>query len=146
MAIVRWRPFGDLMDSFEDIERRMRKLQGEETSESESMAWAPRVDIKESEDELIVHAEVPGMKKEDFNVNMKEGVLSISGEKRAEEKTESENWHRIERMFGRFQRSFYIPTEVDDKKIKASYKDGVLEVKLPKKEEAKRKEIPISVD
>lgn len=146
MAIVRWRPFGDLMDSFEDIERKIRRLQGEETSESESMVWAPRVDIKENDDELVVQAEVPGMKKEDFNVNMKEGVLSISGEKRTEEKTEGENWHRIERVFGRFQRSFYIPTEVDDKKIKASYKDGVLEIKLPKKEEAKRKEIPISVD
>jgi len=146
MAIVRWKPFGDLMDSFEEMERRMRKAYGEEGTESESMVWAPRVDIKENEGELVVQAEVPGMKKEDFNVNMKEGVLSISGEKRSEEKTEGDNWHRIERVFGRFQRSFYIPTEVDDKKIKAAYKDGVLTVTLPKREEAKRKEIPISVD
>jgi len=134
------------MDSFEEMERRMRKAYGEEGTESESMVWAPRVDIKENDNELVVQAEVPGMKKEDFNVNMKEGVLSISGEKRSEEKTEGDNWHRIERVFGRFQRSFYIPTEVDDKKIKAAYKDGVLTVSLPKREEAKRKEIPISVD
>jgi len=146
MAIVRWKPFGDLMESFEELERRMRKHYGEEQSESETLVWAPRVDIKETENELVVHAEVPGMKKEDFCVNMKEGVLSISGEKRSEEKTEGDNWHRIERVFGRFQRSFYIPTDVDDKKIKAAYKDGILTVTLPKREEAKRKEIPISVE
>jgi HSP20 family protein len=146
MAIVRWKPFGDLMESFEELERRMRKHYGEEQSESETLVWAPRVDIKETENELVVHAEVPGMKKEDFCVNMKEGVLSISGEKRSEEKTEGDNWHRIERVFGRFQRSFYIPTDVDDKKIKAAYKDGILTITLPKREEAKRKEIPISVE
>lgn len=146
MAIVRWKPFGDLMESFEELERRMRRQYGDEQPESETMVWAPRVDIKENENELVVHAEVPGMKKEDFCVNMKEGVLSISGEKRDEEKTEGDNWHRIERVFGRFQRSFYIPTEVDDKKIKAAYKDGILTVTLPKREEAKRKEIPISVE
>jgi HSP20 family protein len=134
------------MESFEELERRMRKHYGEEQSESETLVWAPRVDIKETENELVVHAEVPGMKKEDFCVNMKEGVLSISGEKRSEEKTEGDNWHRIERVFGRFQRSFYIPTDVDDKKIKAAYKDGILTITLPKREEAKRKEIPISVE
>jgi len=146
MAIVRWKPFGDLVDWTNDVDDRIRKFLGEESESESSSIWAPRVDIKENENSLVVHAEVPGMEKSDFNVTMKEGVLSISGEKKMEEKQEGENWHRIERVFGRFQRSFYIPTEVDESKIKANYKDGVLSVTLPKKEEAKKKEIPIDID
>jgi len=146
MAIVRWKPFGDLVDWTNDFDDRIRKFLGEESESESSSIWAPRVDIKENENSLVVHAEVPGMEKSDFNVTMKEGVLSISGEKKMEEKQEGENWHRIERVFGRFQRSFYIPTEVDESKIKANYKDGVLSVTLPKKEEAKKKEIPIDID
>ena len=143
MAIVRWKPFSDLMGFSDDVERRMRKMFQEE--DSEKPGWAPRVDIKETDEDLEVVAEIPGMKKEDIKVSMHEGVLSISGEKKAEEEKEGENWHRIERSFGSFQRSFYIPREVDESKISASYDDGVLSVKLPKREEARRKEIPIQV-
>ena len=145
MAIVRWRPFGDLADWTDDIERRMRKVLGGE-EESEVTAWVPRVDIKENEQELIVTAEIPGIEKKDVKVSMKEGVLCISGDKKNEERQEGDNWHRVERVYGSFQRSFYIPTEVDDEKISAAYKDGVLHVKLPKREEAKRKEIPINIE
>ncbi len=146
MAIVRWRPFGDLVDWTDEVERRMRRMFGQEEAEGERPMWAPRVDIKETNDELVVKAEVPGMNKKDINVSMKDGVLSISGEKKTEERKEGENWHRIERSFGAFQRSFYIPTEVDEGKVKAAYKDGVLTVSMPKREEAKRKEIPIAVE
>ncbi|RKZ29401.1 Hsp20/alpha crystallin family protein [bacterium] len=145
MAIVRWRPFGDLADWTDEVERRIRRMFREEP-EGDSPMWAPRVDIKETADALEVHAEIPGMKKEDINVSMKEGILSISGEKKTEERDEGDNWHRIERMFGTFRRSFYIPTEVDETKVKAAYKDGVLTITMPKKEEAKRKEIPIQVE
>jgi len=115
-------------------------------SEAEKQVWAPRVDIKETANELVVSADVPGIDKKDVNVSMKEGVLSISGERKSEQRAEGENWHRIERVFGSFQRSFYIPVDVDESKIKASYKDGVLNIALPKKEEAKKKEIPIQVE
>jgi len=146
MPIVRWKPFGDLIEWNNEVERRMKKMFGEETAESGNPVWAPHVDIKENAESIVVHAEVPGMKKEDFKIAMNDGVLSISGEKRSEDKIEGENCHRLERVFGRFQRSFYIPIEVDETKIKAAYNDGVLTVSLPKREESKRKEIPIQVD
>ncbi len=145
MAIVRWKPFGDITDWSDEVDKRMRRIFGD-LSESAQQLWAPSVDIKETQDALEVIAEVPGMKKDEISVSMHEGVLSISGEKRTEERKEGENWHRTERVFGSFQRSFYIPSEIDQAKIQASYKDGILRVALPKKEEQKRKEIPIKVE
>ncbi|MCK5833999.1 Hsp20/alpha crystallin family protein [bacterium] len=145
MAIVRWKPFGDIMDWSDEVDKRMRKMFGD-LSETGPALWAPGVDIKETTDALEVIAEIPGMKKEEISVSMHEGVLSISGEKKMEERKETESWHRNERIFGSFQRSFYIPSEIDQSKILASYKDGVLKVVLPKKEEQKRKEIPIKVN
>ena len=145
MAIIRWKPWGELADWTDEVERRMQRL-FDVRSEAEKQVWAPRVDIKETANELVVSADVPGIDKKDVNVSMKEGVLSISGERKSEQRAEGENWHRIERVFGSFQRSFYIPVDVDESKIKASYKDGVLNIALPKKEEAKKKEIPIQVE
>jgi len=133
------------MDWSDEVDRRVRRMFGD-LQESSPAPWAPSVDIKETPDALEVIAEIPGMRKDEIAVSMQEGVLSISGEKKTEERKEGENWHRTERIFGSFQRSFYIPSEVDDKKIQANYKDGVLKVILPKKEEQKRKQIPIKVE
>ena len=115
-------------------------------SEETSSAWIPRVDISETDDEIIVHADAPGMTKDDIKITLSENVLTVSGEKKIERDENKENFHRVERVFGSFSRSFYIPTNVDASAISASYQEGVLMVNLPKKEEAKPKEIPIAVE
>jgi HSP20 family protein len=107
--------------------------------------WAPAVDLYEDKDNVIVKAEVPGMKKEDIDVSLHEGTLTISGERKLEEeKTEGETY-RSERFYGRFQRSVLLPTAVLADKVNAAYKDGILTITLPKSEEAKPKQIEVSV-
>lgn len=109
--------------------------------------FMPPVDIVENEDGLMVKAEVPGLEKDSFKVSVEDNVLTISGEKKMEysEKDKEQNCHRVERTYGRFSRSFTLPNTVDVKNVKANYRHGVLEVKLPKSEEAKPKEIEINV-
>jgi HSP20 family protein len=106
--------------------------------------WAPAVDIQEKKDELVVRAEVPGMKKEDINVSVDNNQLLISGEKRCETDLNEAGGYRTECFYGRFHRTIALPFGVDQKKIKAGYKDGVLTVHLPKSEEAKPKQIQVS--
>ncbi|MCI0406497.1 MAG: Hsp20/alpha crystallin family protein [candidate division Zixibacteria bacterium] len=108
--------------------------------------WVPVVDMTENKDEVVVRAEVPGMTKEDVSVTLQDNVLTLRGEKK-QEKTEREaSYHRMERSYGSFVRSFNLPTLVQADKAKADYKDGVLTITLPKAEEAKPKEISISVN
>ena len=150
MAIVRWRPFEDLLNMQDEMSRFLDSFFGERAparrAEESQSSWLPRVDISESENEILVRADAPGMSKDDIKITMSENVLTISGEKKIERDEKKENYHRIERVFGSFQRNFYIPSNVDAEKINASYKDGVLSVALPKKEEAKPKEIPVHVE
>ena len=143
-----WEPLKELQRMRTDMDRLWESFfEGKPVRHREEMSgWVPSLDLAETKDSYVVKAEIPGMAKDAINVSMKEGVLSISGEKKTEERKDGENWHRIERAFGTFQRSFYIPTEVDETKVKAAYKDGVLTVSMPKREEAKRKEIPIAVE
>lgn len=109
--------------------------------------FMPPVDIIEAKDGLMVKVEVPGLEKDNFKVSVEDNVLTISGEKKMEydEKDKEQNYHRIERTYGCFSRSFTLPRTVDVQKVKANYKNGILEVKLPKSEEAKPKEIEINV-
>ena len=107
---------------------------------------APAVDIYEDKDSFVVKAELPGMKKEDIEVTLHDGSLSISGERKGEEKWEDAEVHRSERFFGRFQRTMALPTPVNSSGIKAQYRDGVLTVTLPKAEEAKPKQIDVQVN
>jgi len=108
-------------------------------------SWGPVVDLYEDKNNLIVRAELPGMKKEEIDVSLQNGALTISGERRREEKHEQSETSRAERFFGRFQRSVILPVAVAAEKIKASYKDGILTVTLPKTEEAKPKQIEVNV-
>ena len=147
MAVVRWDPFRDLSmlqdrmnRLFDDAGRTWRSDEPASTT-----TWSPAVDILETEGEIVVKAELPGMKKEDIDVSLHDGALSISGE-RTEEKVENGEVYRSERFFGRFQRSVALPASVDATKIKAQYKDGVLTVTLPKAEEAKPKQIDVQVN
>lgn len=94
--------------------------------------WTPSCDIYETDNEIVVRAEVPGMKKEEINVSMQDNVLTISGERKFEQEAKKENYHRVERSYGSFTRSFMLPPTVEEKKITAEFKDGLLEVKLPK--------------
>lgn len=111
-----------------------------------SEGWMPNADVTETKDEVIVRAEVPGMNKEDISITLQDGVLTLRGEKK-QEKTEKEAaFHRVERSYGSFVRSFTLPTLVQADKVRADYKDGVLTINLPKAEEVKPKEITISVN
>ena len=150
MAIVRWRPARDLLGIRDEMDRLFDEFFGnlpeQFGGEGGQGMWVPAVDISETDRELIVTAEVPGAKKDDIKISVHDNTLTIKGEKKQEKETKEENFHRIERSYGAFQRTFTLPTIVDASKIKATYKDGVLKIRLPKKEEAKPKEIPISVE
>ena len=110
-----------------------------------SGTWVPPVDVAEAEDKIMVRAELPGMKQEDIQVEFQNGLLTIRGERKLDKDNSSVSFHRVERQYGNFIRSFTLPRTVDPEKITASYRDGVLELDVPKKEEAKPKQIRIDV-
>lgn len=110
-----------------------------------SRPWSPAVDVLETENELVVKADVPDVKLEDIDVRVENQTLSIKGERRFEEDSSAQGYHRIERSYGSFVRSFAVPNSVDTEKVSADYKNGVLTVKLPKKEAAKPKQVRVEV-
>jgi HSP20 family protein len=134
-----------MMDDF--FGRRMRPWWPERWlgAEREEIT-APAVDVYEEKDEIVVKAELPGMDKSDIEVNLSDSQLTLKGEKKKEEKIEKENYFRSERSYGAFVRSVGLPTDVQADKVKASFKNGILEVRLPKTEEAKAKEIKVKVE
>ena len=107
---------------------------------------SPTVDIFEEGHDIVMKAELPGMKKEDIEVNITDDIITLSGEKRKEEKIEKKNYHRLERSYGSFVRSFRLPTEVQTEQVKAQFKDGILEIRVPKTEEAKKKEKKVQIE
>lgn len=110
-----------------------------------SGAWVPPVDVAETQEKILVRAEVPGMKQNDIQIEFENGLLTIRGERSFEKSDSSVTWLRVERTYGNFSRSFTLPRTVDPEKISASYRDGVLEIEVPKREEAKPKQIKIAV-
>ena len=115
------------------------------TNEESFDLWAPPCDIYETDNELVVQVELPGVKKEDVKVSIENNVLTISGERKFEEETKRENYRRAERSYGQFMRSFILPNTVDTDKVSAEFKDGVLRVGLPKREESKPKAVEVKV-
>jgi HSP20 family protein len=107
---------------------------------------APSVDILEEGGEVVIKAELPGIRKEDIDVKLTDNTITISGEKRKEEKVEKKNYYRMERSYGSFRRSFSLPSEVQTDKVKAQFKDGILEIRVPKTEEAKQKEKKVLIE
>jgi HSP20 family protein len=107
--------------------------------------WSPALDVYDDKDHLVVKVEVPGMKKDEIEISLHDGTLTVSGERKTEHEVKEGQTFRSERYFGKFQRSLTLPTAVDSTKVKAAYKDGVLTVELPKAEEAKPKQIEVSV-
>jgi len=149
MPLVRWRPDAayDPWSRLTSLERDMDRLfgltqGGSEMSESVS-DWIPALDVRESENEIILELEAPGLKEEDLNISISDGTLSIKGEKKREEEKEEGSYHVVERSYGSFQRAIPLPSNVDEDKAKADFKNGVLKVKLPKNEEAKPKQIKV---
>jgi HSP20 family protein len=109
-----------------------------------SGAWVPPVDVAETQDRILVRTELPGLRQEDIQIEFENGLLTLRGERRLE-KVEGLTWHRVERSYGNFSRTFTLPRTVDPEKITASYREGVLEIEVPKREEAKPKQIRIAV-
>lgn len=112
----------------------------------EGMEVSPSVDVFEEKDEIIIKAELPGMVKDDVNVNITENTLTISGEKKKEEKVEKKDYYHLERSYGSFSRSLRLPADVQSEKAKATFRDGVLEIRAPKTEEAKKKEVKVKIE
>jgi HSP20 family protein len=124
---------------FEDAGRNWK---GDEAAST--TIWSPAVDIFETPNEIVVKAELPGMERKDIALNLESNVLTLKGERRFLRETKEENYHRIERSYGGFSRAFSIPVTVDEEKIRADYKDGVLMIVLPKKDQVKPKQIKIA--
>jgi HSP20 family protein len=149
--------FGGLISRdpfFRGFERNMRRLFGEnfgrflEPLEEENWSlttWSPSCDIYETDNEIIVKVELPEVKKENIKVSLDNNVLTIRGERRFEEEAKKENYHRIERSYGDFVRSFRLPTFADPNKINAEYKDGVLRVSIARREESKPKQVEVKI-
>jgi HSP20 family protein len=110
---------------------------------TEETGFTPAFDVSETENELIVKAEIPGMDKKDIDIHLTDGLLTIKGEKKHEKEDKTENYHRIERSYGAFSRSMRLPFDVETDKVDATYKDGVLKVTLPKSTSAKQKRIEV---
>ena len=141
-----WPTFGRLSNLRDEIDRLFEEPLAAFTRGSQLLSgWTPALDVYEEKDNVIVRVEVPGMKKEDIQLSLHDGSLSISGERKSEETFKNAEVYRAERFFGRFQRTVTLPTPVAADKVKAQYKDGILKVTLPKTEEAKPKHIDVHV-
>lgn len=142
MALVRYEPWNLLNQLQRELER-----MHEGDAEGGSIAtaqWAPAVDIKEESDRFVLHADIPGVKPEEIDVSMEDGVLTIKGEKESESKTEEKGYKRIERSYGSFYRRFSLPDTADPEGINAKSKNGVLEIVIPKREAVKPKKISVA--
>jgi len=145
-VLTPWSNFGRLSDLRDEIDRLFEAPLAERARSSNLLSgWTPALDVYEQKENFILKAELPGMRKEDITVSLHDGSVSISGERKSDTKHEDSEVYRAERFFGRFQRTVTLPAPVAADKVKAQYKDGVLTVTLPKTEEAKPKQIDVSV-
>ena len=153
MSLIRWNPTRDLATFPSDIfnmQREMNKMfdsfsRGVDEPTLPNGNWMPAVDVAEEDNEYVVKIELPGVNKEDVKITLESNILTIRGEKKAEKETNEKNYHRMERSYGSFLRSFTLPTTVKNDKIDAEYRDGILSITLPKAEEAKPKHIEVKV-
>ena len=141
MSLTRWDPFGEL----QRIPTRQRLVGRDWETHLPTTTWIPVVDIFENHEEVVVKAELPGLNVKNIDLWLENNVLMLKGERHFEKETKEENYHRIEREYGTFARSLALPTAVDGDKVTAEYKDGILKVVLPKKEERKSKPIKVGV-
>jgi HSP20 family protein len=157
MAIERWRPFGGMVERWDpfrvsDIQGEMNRLfdtffgrPATATAPSGERMWAPAVDMWETKDNVVLSFEIPGVREKEVSVAITGDLLTVKGDRRFEREVKDESYHRLERVYGKFERSVQLPMAVQSDKVKALYRDGVLEVTLPKAEEVKPKEIKIDI-
>ena len=140
MTLVRWNPVRELASMEVDrLNRMFSEFYG-----GFDRAWVPAVDVYENDDhEFVLKAELPAVQREDIAITYDDGVLTLKGERKSEVETSRDTYHRVERQYGSFMRSFTLPATVDAARIQASYKDGVLTIRVPQREEAKPKQIEI---
>jgi HSP20 family protein len=141
MAIIRYEPWSLLSQLQKELERSQETQNGE--SSVSTAEWSPAVDIKEETDKFVLHADIPGVKPEEIEINMEAGVLTVKGEKKTETKTEKEGYKRVERTHGSFYRRFSLPDSANGEAISAKSKNGVLEITIPKREAIKPKRIDV---
>lgn len=148
MNLVKWNPFREL----EDVSNRLNTLFGRlpaSTGAGQEMLavtdWTPIVDISETDKAYLIKGEIPGVKKEDVKVTIEDGMLTVRGERHQEKEDKGEKFHRVERCYGSFMRSFRLPDDADESTVKAEFKDGIISVTLPKSEQAKNKPKEIEV-
>ena len=150
MAIVRWDPFDVFLGAQEDLNRLFRRNWMSSAAGEKGLAtggtWAPAVDIYESGDAFTVEAELPGIDPKDIDVSFDDGVLNLRGERKLEKEVKEENYYRVERAYGMFQRAIRLPSDVDAEKVNAAYDNGVLKVTIPKTKPKSPKSIPVTVE
>ena len=144
-----WHPVSDVTSEFttmqREIDRMFNRFQGGTTDDGATSTWLPAVDIVERANDFHVKVELPGVKKEDVKITVQNNTLTIRGEKKFDQEKDGDNYRRVERTYGMFQRSFTLPTSVVSDKIEAAYDNGVLSIAIPKAEEAKPREIEVKV-
>jgi HSP20 family protein len=142
MSLIRWDPFRE----FNTLPSRFGRFFGKDWENPvDTTVWNPPVDIFETDNHVVIKAELPGFDAKNIEVKLENNVLTLKGERKFEKETKEENYHRVEREYGTFSRSFVMPTAVDAEKVEAEYKDGILNVRLPKREEIKPKSIRVAV-
>ncbi|MCC6153134.1 MAG: Hsp20/alpha crystallin family protein [Candidatus Hydrogenedentes bacterium] len=150
MSLVRWKDRGELSPwaPLRDIEGQFNRLFGELARDYDlfDRGWAPAVDLKETEQEYTLEADLPGMKKEEIDITVVDNVITLKGERKHEAETKEKGYHRIERRYGSFERTFELPGGFDASKINAHFDNGVLKVTMPKREEMKPKQIEVKVN
>ena len=148
MALVGWDPFRELEDVSDRLNRMFARPATHTSNGKETMIvadWTPSVDIAETQGEYLIKAEIPDVKKEDVKVTVEDGVLTIQGQRKQEKEEKGIKYHRIERSYGSFARTFSLPDVIEADKVKAEFKDGILNLYLPKSEKAKPKAIEVKV-
>ena len=146
MTIVRWNPLHDKATNQERLSRILEGFYGRPQEDLTSGAWVPAVDIySNGQHELVLKAELPDMKEEEIDLTVEDNTLTLRGERKLDPEVAEEQFHRIERSYGSFARTFALPPTVDSGKVSAQYKAGVLTVRLPLREEAKPKQIKVEV-
>lgn len=142
MNLMRWDPYRELAGLQDRYNRGYGRTERED--EVGLAAWAPPVDIAEEKDKIVITAELPGFKENEIEIQTENGMLTLRGERKFEKESEGKNFHRVERSYGQFVRTFSLPNNVDREKIQANFADGLLRVELPKREDAKPRTIAIS--
>ena len=145
MAIIRWDPFRDMVSLREKMNRLFEDVftGRSEDRELTPSTWAPAVDIFETENDLIMTAEVPGINEKDIEIKIEDNTLTLKGERKFEKETKEENYHRLERSYGSFYRAFTLPNSVDVDKIHAEHENGILKITMPKRHELKPRNVKI---